>query len=239
MSELDDLLQNNRDWAERVVREDPGFFDRLSKQQSPKYLWIGCSDSRVPANQILGLDPGEVFVHRNIANLVVHTDLNALSVIQFAVDLLQVRHILVVGHYGCSGVHATHAGRRIGLADNWLRHVADVARKHQASLEAVEPTADRPERLCELNVIEQVVNVCETTIVQDAWARGQPLAVHGWVYGLHDGRVRSLAMDVSAADELSTIYQRAIATPSAYAHSDKSIADAHGRDHAEAASADH
>lgn len=212
MTTLDDLLRNNHEWAERVRREDPGFFDRLSKQQSPKYLWIGCSDSRVPANQILGLDPGEVFVHRNVANLVVHTDLNCLSAIQFAVDLLKVEHILIVGHYGCSGVHATLTGTRVGLADNWLRHVADVMQKHEPLLAQVENLPQRHERLCELNVIEQVLNVCQTTIVQDAWARGQDVAVHGWVYSLQNGRVRQLSIDVTAPDEVVSAYQTAIAS---------------------------
>lgn len=210
MTPLDELLRNNREWAERVMREDPGFFDRLSKQQSPKYLWIGCSDSRVPANQILGLDPGEVFVHRNVANLVVHTDLNCLSAIQFAVDLLKVEHILIVGHYGCSGVHAALTGTRVGLADNWLRHVGDVMLKHEPLLVDVESLNSRHERLCELNVIEQVLNVCQTTIVQDAWARGQELAVHGWVYSLSNGRVRELSIDVAGADEVALAYRKAI-----------------------------
>lgn len=210
MSALEDLLRNNREWAERVRREDPGFFDRLSKQQTPKYLWIGCSDSRVPANQILGLDPGEVFVHRNVANLVVHTDLNCLSAIQFAVDLLKVEHILIVGHYGCSGVHATLTGTRVGLADNWLRHVGDVMQKHEGLLAGAGPEKSRHERLCELNVIEQVLNVCQTTIVQDAWARGQEVAVHGWVYSLENGRVRQLSIDVAGPDEVNDAYRNAI-----------------------------
>ena len=208
---LEDLLKNNREWAEQVRRDDPGFFKRLSSQQSPKYLWIGCSDSRVPANQIMRLDPGEVFVHRNIANVVVHADLNCLSVIQFAVDLLKVEHILVTGHYGCSGVHASMTGARVGLADNWLRHVGDVAMKHAALLEEVELESLRHARLCELNVIEQVVNVCQTTIVQDAWARGQNLTVHGWCYSLLDGRVNDLDMGVAAPDELQAAYENAIA----------------------------
>lgn len=208
---LEDLLHNNRTWAERVRLEDPGFFERLSRQQAPKYLWIGCSDSRVPANQILGLDPGEVFVHRNVANLVVHTDLNCLSSIQFAVDLLKVEHILIVGHYGCSGVHASLTGSRVGLADNWLRHVGDVAQKHAALLDAVEPVSIRHARLCELNVIEQVANVCQTTVVQDAWTRGQSLTVHGWIYGLHDGKVRQLGLDASSLTELSEQYPAAVA----------------------------
>ncbi len=210
MTPLDELLRNNREWADRIKREDPGFFDRLSKQQTPKYLWIGCSDSRVPANQILGLDPGEVFVHRNVANLVVHTDLNCLSAIQFAVDLLKVEHILIVGHYGCSGVHAALTGTRVGLADNWLRHVGDVMLKHEPLLVDVESLKSRHERLCELNVIEQVLNVCQTTIVQDAWARGQELAVHGWVYSLNNGRVRELSIDVAGADEVALAYRKAV-----------------------------
>jgi carbonic anhydrase len=190
--------------------EDPQFFRRLSSQQAPKYLWIGCSDSRVPANQITGLQPGEVFVHRNIANVVVHTDLNALSTIQFAVDVLKVEHILVVGHYGCSGVHASLTGARVGLADNWLRHVGDVAQKHKALLEEVEFESLRHARLCELNVVEQVVNVCQTTIIQDAWARGQKLSVHGWVYSLLDGRVRELGMGVDSPEELPVAYAMAL-----------------------------
>ena len=210
MVQLSELLERNRAWAERVRQEDPGFFKRLSTQQAPKYLWIGCSDSRVPANQIMGLAPGEVFVHRNIANLVVHTDLNCLSTIQFAVDLLKVEHILVVGHYGCSGVHASLTGTRVGLADNWLRHVGDVAQKHAGQLENIGLETLRHARLCELNVIEQVMNVCQTTIVEDAWSRGQELSVHGWVYSLLDGRVRQLGMDISSRDELTTAYAAAV-----------------------------
>ena len=210
MTTLDELLERNREWAEQVKRDDPGFFKSLSRQQAPKYLWIGCSDSRVPANQILGLAPGEVFVHRNIANVVVHADLNCLSVIQFAVDLLKVEHILVVGHYGCSGVHASLTGTRIGLADNWLRHVGDVAQKHAALLEEVELDSLRHARLCELNAIEQVVNVCQTTVLQDAWARGQQVSVHGWVYSLHDGRVRNMGMDVASPEQLAPAYATAM-----------------------------
>ena len=210
MVQLSELLERNRAWAERVRREDPGFFKRLSTQQAPRFLWIGCSDSRVPANQIMGLAPGEVFVHRNIANLVVHTDLNCLSTIQFAVDLLKVEHILVVGHYGCSGVHASLTGTRVGLADNWLRHVGDVAQKHAGQLENIGLETLRHARLCELNVIEQVMNVCQTTIVEDAWSRGQQLSVHGWVYSLLDGRVRQLGMDISCRDELTTAYAAAV-----------------------------
>jgi len=210
MTTLDELLRNNREWADQVRRDDPGFFKRLSQQQAPKYLWIGCSDSRVPANQILGLAPGEVFVHRNIANVMVHTDLNCLSVIQFAVDVLKVEHILLVGHYGCGGVHAALTGKRVGLADNWIRHVGDVALKHAPLLEGIDLESLRHARLCELNAIEQAANVCLTTIVQDAWARGQALSVHGWVYSLHDGRVRELGMDVNAAEELVPAYELAI-----------------------------
>ena len=210
MNRLDELLRSNHAWAERIQAEDPGFFERLSKQQAPEYLWIGCSDSRVPANQVVDLAPGEVFVHRNIANVVVHTDLNCLSAIQFAVDVLKVGHILVVGHYGCGGVHAARSGARIGLADNWIRHVGDVATLHADTL-AASPEDQRDDRLCELNAIEQAANVCQTTIVQDAWARGQSLAVHGWVYSLADGRVRELDMDVDAADTLAPAYQRALA----------------------------
>ena len=211
MTTLDELLRNNREWADGVRREDPGFFKRLSQQQAPKYLWIGCSDSRVPANQILGLAPGEVFVHRNIANVMVHTDLNCLSVIQFAVDVLKVEHILVVGHYGCGGVHAALTGTRVGLADNWIRHVGDVALKHAGLLDGIDLESLRHARLCELNAIEQAANVCLTTIVQDAWARGQALSVHGWVYSLLDGRVRELGMDVGSGDELTPAYENALA----------------------------
>ena len=209
MTDLDELLRNNRDWAERVRREDPQFFERLSQQQAPKYLWIGCSDSRVPANQIMGLAPGEVFVHRNIANVMVHTDLNCMSVIQFAVDVLRIEHILVVGHYGCGGVHAALTGTRVGLADNWIRHVGDVAQKHASMLDSLAPDL-RDDRLCELNAIEQAENVCLTTVVRDAWARGQKLSVHGWVYSLLDGRVRELGMDVDSAEQLQPAYQRAL-----------------------------
>ena len=212
MPRLSDLIERNREWAERIRAEDPGFFKRLSAQQAPKYLWIGCSDSRVPANQILGLAPGEVFVHRNIANVVVHTDLNCLSTIQFAVDLLKVEHILVVGHYGCSGVHASMTGARVGLADNWLRHIGDVASKHADWLASAELESLRHARLCELNVIEQVSNVCQTTVIEDAWARGQQVSVHGWIYGLHDGRVRDLGFEVDALAELQPAYERALAS---------------------------
>ena len=189
---LKSLLESNRAWARSVTAEDPGFFTRLAGQQSPQYLWIGCSDSRVPANQITGLAPGEVFVHRNIANVVVHTDLNCLSVIQFAVDILKVRHIILCGHYGCSGVHAAMTRHRVGLSDNWLRHVQDVAAKHAGEMRSIGGEDARHRRLCELNVAEQVQNISQCTAVQEAWERGQPLDVHGWIYDLKDGLLRDL-----------------------------------------------
>ncbi len=210
MKDVFKLLQNNREWADRIQQEDPEFFHRLSTQQHPEYLWIGCSDSRVPANQIIGMAPGEVFVHRNVANVVAHTDLNCLSVIQYAVDQLKVKHILIVGHYGCGGVHASLNNVRVGLADNWLRHVGDVAQKHAAILDAIDDPALRHARLCELNVIEQVANACQSTIVRDAWARGQKLTVHGWVYSLRDGRVREMGIDVESADALQPAYEKAL-----------------------------
>ncbi|AVR94987.1 carbonate dehydratase [Pseudoduganella armeniaca] len=201
-SALQDLLNNNRRWADSMVERDPEFFRRLAAQASPEYLWIGCSDSRVPANELLGLAPGDVFVHRNIANVVVHSDLNCLSVLQFAIDVLKVKHVIIVGHYGCKGVHAALTGNRVGLADNWLRHVQDVSQKHERYLGTVLDERKRSEKLCELNVVEQVVNVCSTTIVQDAWDRGQQLSVHGWVYGLKDGHLHDLGMSVSNHEEL-------------------------------------
>ncbi len=210
MSDLNHLIANNRAWAAEITARQPDFFSTLAQQQSPDYLWIGCADSRVPANQITGLLPGEIFVHRNVANVVVHTDLNCLSVMQFAVDVIKVRHIIVVGHYGCAGVHAALLNRRVGLADNWLRHIQDVRQKHATLLETV-PEELRPERLVELNVIEQVVNVCQTTIVQDAWSRGQDLTVHGWVYALRDGLIRDLQMNATSLDELHRIYAAAVA----------------------------
>ena len=205
-SALDQLFANNREWAEAMIAKDANFFKRLVSQQAPEYLWIGCSDSRVPANEIVNLLPGELFVHRNVANVVVHTDLNCLSVIQFAIDLLKVKHILVVGHYGCSGVHTAMTDRRVGLADNWLRHVKDVHQKHERYLGDTIPTPKRQDRLCELNVIEQVVNVCETTIVQDAWSRGQDLTVHGWAYRLETGLVNDLGMSISSDEEMHVRY---------------------------------
>ncbi|MBX3701802.1 MAG: carbonate dehydratase [Dokdonella sp.] len=200
--QLRDLLERNRQWAEALRASDPDYFVRLSQQQAPKYLWIGCSDSRVPANQIIDMAPGEVFVHRNVANVVVHTDLNALSTIQFAVDVLKVEHIIVVGHYGCGGVRAVLEERRLGLVDNWLRHVENVKHRHVAALEGLDDFGARHDRLCELNVIEQVVNVCRTTVVREAWDRGQKLSVHGWIYSLDNGRVHDLHMHVADAASL-------------------------------------
>ena len=198
---LQTLLDNNRRWSEAVRRDDPAFFGRLASTQAPDYLWIGCSDSRVPANQIVGLLPGEIFVHRNVANVVVHADLNCLSVLQFAIDVLKVEHVIVTGHYGCGGVAAALADRRLGLVDNWLRHVQDVARKYETLLVGT-PAAERHDRLCELNVIEQVNNVCQTTVVQDAWARGQRVVVHGFVYSLEDGLLRSLGVDIASSQQV-------------------------------------
>ena len=203
MRSLDRLFDNNRAWAARIRQQQPGFFEQLARQQSPAYLWIGCSDSRVPANEIVGLMPGELFVHRNVANLVVHSDLNCLSVMQFAIDLLKVRHVIVCGHYGCSGVRAALRNERHGLADNWLRHLQDVRDKH-------EPIASE-NRLCELNVIEQVANVCQTTIVQDAWTRGQELHVHGWIYGIDDGLLRDLGFTATSLAQAAKGYRRALA----------------------------
>jgi carbonic anhydrase len=192
LTDVRELLERNRAWAERTRAANPSFFSALAQQQAPEFLWIGCSDSRVPANQITGLAPGEVFVHRNVANVVVHTDLNCLAVLNFAIDLLKVRHVIVCGHYGCSGVHAAMYGRSVGLADNWLRHVQDVRSKYAAELDAIADDAARARRLCELNVREQVRNVCESTVLRDAWARAQPVSVHGWIYGVEDGRLRDL-----------------------------------------------
>jgi carbonic anhydrase len=206
---LSHLLARNREWAARMEGERPGFFKRLSEQQSPRYMWIGCSDSRVPANQITGLEPGEVFVHRNVANVVVPTDLNCLSTVQFAIDVLKVEHVMVVGHYGCGGVLAALNNTRVGLADNWLHHIKDVKARHKDLLEAVAPPL-RHDLLCELNVIEQVVNVAQTTVVQDCWSRGQPLTLHGWVYGLKDGLLKDLRVCVSSAEGLEAAYLEAI-----------------------------
>jgi carbonic anhydrase len=207
--ELANLLAKNRAWSEAARGADPEFFPNLARQQAPRYLWIGCSDSRVPANQIVGLPPGELFVHRNVANVVVHTDLNCLSVLQFAVDVLKVEHVIVCGHYACGGVQAALRRDALGLIDNWLRHVQDVAEKHELRLPR-EGEAARVDRLCELNALEQAQNVCRTTIVQDAWRRGQPLAVHAWIYGLRDGLIRDLGFGVAAADETVPRYDEAV-----------------------------
>jgi carbonic anhydrase len=211
MKKLPHLFASNRAWADRITGQDPEFFSKLSRQQSPEYLWIGCSDSRVPANEIVGMLPGELFVHRNIANVVVHTDLNCLSVIQFAVEVLKVRHIIVCGHYGCSGVEAILRGDRLGLSDNWLRHVQDVREKHERRLQPATDFRRRSARLCELNVVEQVVNVCQTSILRDAWAQGQEVTVHGWIYGLHDGLLSDLNTTVSSQSEVLTGYEAALA----------------------------
>jgi len=211
MRVLNHLFAKNRAWAAEMLRRDPEFFERLSRQQAPQYLWIGCSDSRVPANQIVGLLPGEMFVHRNVANVVAHTDLNCLSALQFAVDALRVRDIIVCGHYGCSGVIAALRDEKLGLIDNWLRHIQDVRGKHRAELDALDTEERQYARLCELNVIEQVAHVCETTVVRDAWQRGQVLAVHGWIYSLHDGLLRDLAMCVTSESQLSRCYAAACA----------------------------
>lgn len=206
---IEDLLVHNREWAARMQSERPGFFTRLATQQAPKYMWIGCADSRVPANEITGLDPGEVFVHRNVANLVVHSDLNALSTIQFAVEHLKVKHIMVVGHYGCAGVRAALMGTRVGLADNWLRHIQDVKMRHRKRIDHL-PIAEQEDVLCEINVIEQVGNVALSTVLQDAWARGQAVAVHGWVYGLKDGLLKDLGLNISGADAVMDEFRMAI-----------------------------
>src|SRR5262245_34345178 len=203
MSDLSHLFANNRAWAAEMTRLDTDFFTLLSRQQAPRYLWIGCADSRVPANQIVGLLPGEMFVHRNVANVVVHTDLNCLAAIQFAVEVLRVQHIIVCGHYGCGGVLAALRDDKLGLVDNWLRHVQDVRRKYQSQLDTLETETQRHSCLCELNIIEQVANVCQTTIVRDAWARGQPLAIHGWIYALRDGLLQDLGMCVTDEADLA------------------------------------
>ncbi len=209
MNTLKHLFDNNRAWAEKITAEDPAFFDKLSHLQTPEYLWIGCSDSRVPANQITGLAPGEVFVHRNVANVVVHTDLNCLSVMQFAVDVLKVKHIIVCGHYGCGGVRAALFGDRLGLIDNWLRHIQDVRDQHAALLAPLNDEA-ATDRLCELNVIEQVVNVARTTILRDAWQRGQQVTVHGWIYGLSNGRLRDLGISIDASGVVDAAHAAAL-----------------------------
>ncbi len=207
---LDELFESNRRWAAETEARRPGFFSSLLQQQAPQYLWIGCSDSRVPANELVGLLPGDVFVHRNVGNVVVHSDLNCLSVMEFAVDSLQVKHIIVVGHSRCGGVTAALSDARIGIADNWLRHVQDVRNRHHAWLNTV-PVAERVNALCELNVIEQSLNVCQTTVVQDAWNRGQEVVVHGWVYGLHNGLLRDLEMTVTRFDDVPAAFEKALA----------------------------
>ncbi len=201
MDALNTLLENNREWAESIKKEQPGFFEQLSEQHNPEYLWIGCADSRVPANEIVALPPGEVFVHRNIANVVAHTDLNCLSVIQYAVEVLKVKHIIVCGHYGCGGVKAALDGQNHGLIDNWLRHIRDVYRFHADELDTIDDPGKRKDRLCELNVVEQVANVCNTTMVRCAWEAGQELHVHGWIYRIDDGLLKSL--NVCASGEHS------------------------------------
>jgi len=207
--QLEELFDSNRRWAAETEQRSPGFFSRLLKQQAPQYLWIGCADSRVPANELVGLLPGELFVHRNVANVVVHSDLNCLSVIQFAIDMLKVQHIIVVGHSGCGGVAAALNDTRVGLADNWIRHVQDVRNRHQAWLDTV-PAAKRVDALVELNVLEQALNVCQTTVVQDAWSRGQEVVVHGWVYGLHNGLLNDLKMTATNIESVHAAYAEAL-----------------------------
>jgi carbonic anhydrase len=210
MPSVADLFENNRRWARRIASVDPAFFQSLSEQQAPKYLWIGCSDSRVPANEIVDLRPGELFVHRNVANVVVHTDLNCLSVLQYAIDVLRVEHIIVCGHHGCGGVRAAYQRSSLGLIDNWLRHVQDVRGRHETFIEGGATEEERIDRLCELNVITQVRHVCETTIVQDAWRRQQALSIHGWYYDLRDGLLRDLYCTATRADEVETAYAHAL-----------------------------
>ena len=210
MKPLTELLENNRAWAKRMVQQDPDFFKRLSAQQAPRYLWIGCSDSRVPANQITGLAPGEVFVHRNVANMIVHSDLNMLSAVQYAVDILKIKHLLIVGHYGCGGVGAALSNVRVGLADNWIRHIKDVRNIHWDFLASI-PEEKRHATLCELNVVEQTFNAARSSVVQDAWERNHDLSVHGWIYGLKDGLLHDLHIDINNRSETKAHYDRAIA----------------------------
>ena len=207
MSKLDDLFEKNREWSQSINTSDPEFFQKLAAQQSPEYLWIGCSDSRVPANQIVGLLPGEIFVHRNVANIVVHTDFNCLTVLQYAVDVLKVKHVIVVGHYGCGGIRAAYEDADNGLIDNWLRNIKDVQHRHRARIEAIDDEEDRLDLLCELNVMTQVSHVCHTTIAQNAWARGQKLAVHGWVYSLKDGLLKDLDCTVDQVAQIPDVYR--------------------------------
>lgn len=210
MKDLKTLLENNRAWSESIKARDPGFFQELAQQQNPHYLWIGCSDSRVPPTELVGLQPGDLFVHRNVANVVVHTDFNCLSVLQFAVDALKIRDVIVCGHYQCGGVKAAMQNLQLGLIDNWLRHVQDVMRNHEAKLESISDPGKRLDRLCELNVIEQVLSVGRTTIVQSAWSRGQELAVHGWIYGIEDGLLRELDICVTNQSELAVAYEKTV-----------------------------
>jgi carbonic anhydrase len=214
MKDLKELLEKNREWSERIKAQQPDFFQSLAQQQSPRYLWIGCSDSRVPATQLVGLHPGELFVHRNVANVVVHTDFNCLSVLQFAVEVLGVQHVIVCGHHGCGGVEAAMQNLQLGLIDNWLRHVQDVMHNHQQLLATIKAGEERLNRLCELNVVEQTLNVARTTVVQNAWARGRELAVHGWIYGLEDGLLRDLGICITSPSELSAAYENAMSAAS-------------------------
>jgi carbonic anhydrase len=210
MKTLPELFKKNREWAKRIRERDDDFFERLAENQSPEFLWIGCSDSRVPATTLVGLSSGDLFVHRNVANVVVHTDLNCLSVLQYAIEVLQVKQIIVCGHYGCGGVDAALKNLNLGLIDNWLRHVQDVREKHEALLQKIADDGQRLDKLCELNVIEQVINVCQTTIVQSAWQRGQLLAVHGWIYGIQDGLLRDLSVCITSQEEMRQVYRAAV-----------------------------
>jgi carbonic anhydrase len=211
MKDLQDLLENNRNWAKQITKLAPDFFEKLAQQQAPPYLWIGCSDSRVPATQLVALNPGEMFVHRNVANLVTHTDFNCLSVLQYAIEVLQVKHVIVCGHYGCGGVKAALHEQRHGLIDNWLRHIQDVAEKYASALNKLTDDEQKLARLCELNVIEQTINVCQTTIVQEAWARAQELYIHGWIYGLQDGLLQDMQVTIGSRETLWPIYRQATA----------------------------
>jgi carbonic anhydrase len=228
VSNLAELFANNRAWARAIVERHPDFFTSLSAQQSPKYLWIGCADSRVPANEIVGLMPGQLFVHRNVANVVVHTDLNCLSVLQYAVDVLAVEHVIVCGHYGCGGVRAAYLKSSLGLIDNWLRHVEDVRDRHQDRLALLHTDDMRIDRLCELNVVDQVRHVCQTTIVRDAWLRRQRLTVHGWIYDVHDGLLRDLGCTASSPEEQTAAYERALASTMLASPGGRTLLDANG-----------
>jgi len=211
MKSIKKLFENNRKWSEDITKKNPDFFPTLSKQQAPKYLWIGCADSRVPANEVVGLLPGELFVHRNVANVVIHTDLNCLSVMQYAIEVLKVEHVIVCGHYGCGGVIAALNDNRYGLIDNWLRHVKDVRERHGHHISLLKDQKQKEDCMCELNAIEQAINVCQTTIVQDAWVRGQNLTVHACIYGLTDGVLKDLGLSVSGLEEMNSNYLNALA----------------------------